>query len=357
MKRRWRLWLGLAISAAFLYVTLRGLSLGEVLSALQGANYLWLLPGIVAYFLAVWARTWRWHYMLRPLKSVPLRVLFPVVTIGYMGNNIYPARAGEVLRAYILKRQEGIPISANLATVLVERIFDGLVMLLFVFVTLPFTNFGAAYQNLVILTSAAFLGALIVFLVLAARRDWAEALFGWAVGLVVPVGLRPRAQELFARFMDGLASLRSGRDVLMIFATSTVVWLLETVKYWFVMHAFHFSVPFTVLMLMNGIANLATTLPAAPGHVGTFEVGIGVLVAFGVEQRIAAGYTLVLHAALWLPITLLGAYYLWKARLSWDRVQEDLAHDSEAQKLNLVGEDEGPGVVAVESHAGATLVK
>src|SRR5512147_18292 len=131
--KRWQLWLGLAVSAIFLWLALRNLKLEEVFGYLQTANYGWLLPGIAVYFLAVGGRTWRWHYLLKPLKEVSLRRLFPVVTIGYMGNNVYPARAGELLRAYVLKRNEQVSASASLATIVVEKMFDGLVMLLFVF--------------------------------------------------------------------------------------------------------------------------------------------------------------------------------------------------------------------------------
>ncbi len=96
----------------------------------------------------------------------------------------------------------------------------------------------------------------------------------------------------------------------MILFTSGIIWLLETGKYWFVMHAFPFEVSFFALMLMNGIVNLATTIPSAPGYVGTFDApGIALLTAYNVPQAIAAGYTLVLHVALWLPITLVGLFY------------------------------------------------
>lgn len=137
MFKRWQFWLGLLISAVFLYLALRGLDLPEVWQHVRNAEYWWLVPGVAIYFFGVWARTWRWHYMLRALKVVSLRRLFPIVCIGYMGNNIYPARIGELLRAYVLRRKEGVSISASLATILVERIFDGVIMLLFVFVGLP----------------------------------------------------------------------------------------------------------------------------------------------------------------------------------------------------------------------------
>ena len=132
----------------------------------------WLAAGAAIYFLAVWGRTWRWHYLLRSIKNVPLRGLFPVVVIGYMGNNVYPFRAGEVIRAYVLKRNEDISISASLATIIVERIFDGLVMLMFVFVALPFADFKADWlKNVVILSTLLFWGAFIVFLVMALQPE------------------------------------------------------------------------------------------------------------------------------------------------------------------------------------------
>jgi uncharacterized protein (TIRG00374 family) len=106
--------------------------------------------------------------------------------------------------------------------------------------------------------------------------------------------------------------------VLMVFFTSVIIWLLETGKYWFVMHAFPFQVSFFALMLLNGIANLATTIPSAPGYIGTWEaVTKAVLVAYAVDPAVALGYAVVLHVALWLPITLLGAYYLAREGIKW----------------------------------------
>ncbi|NDJ51578.1 MAG: flippase-like domain-containing protein, partial [Chloroflexi bacterium] len=122
--QNWKRWamlaIGLAVSAVFLYLALDGLNLREVWINMQTANYIWLIPGVLVYFGAGWARTWRWHYLLRPIKAINLRDLFPVVVIGYMGNNVYPFRAGEVIRAWVLKRNEDVAISASLATIIVE---------------------------------------------------------------------------------------------------------------------------------------------------------------------------------------------------------------------------------------------
>jgi uncharacterized protein (TIRG00374 family) len=319
MLKRWQFWLGVVISAVFLYLALRGLELDKAWLAMRTANYWWIVPGVLVYFFGVWARTWRWHYMLRPIKAVSLVRLFPVVVIGYMGNNVYPARAGELIRAYMLRKKEAVSISASLATIIVERIFDGVIMLLFVFVSLPLTPMPAELRQVVVLFSLLFFGALAVFFVIAASPARSQAVYNWFIARLVPPRFQDLARGLLDRFMDGLDCLRSGRDILMIFVTSLVIWLAETVKYWFVMHSFDFSVPFYVLMLMNGVVNLATTIPSAPGYVGTFDApGIEVLEQFGVDRAMATSYTLVLHAALWLPITLLGFYYMGRESVSWE---------------------------------------
>ncbi len=337
--KRWQFWVGIAISAVFLWLALRGLRLEDVWSALRGANYLWLLPGVGVYFIAVWARAWRWHYLLRPIKSIPTRTMFPIVAIGYMGNNIYPARAGELLRAYVLRRNEGVSISSSLATIIVERAFDGVVMLSFVFVNLrevagltAQSRFAGSIRDLALWGTALFFGAVVIFLLMAIFPRQATRLISWSVERLVPSRWRERVLGFMNRFVGGLASLRSPADVGMVLLTSIVIWLLETGKYWFVMHAFpQLEVSFFTLMLMNGVVNLATTIPSAPGYLGTFDApGIAVLEAYGVQGELAAGYTLLLHAALWLPITLLGAYYMARASLSWKQVQSEIGEEKAA---------------------------
>jgi uncharacterized protein (TIRG00374 family) len=335
--KRWHFLLGVAVSAGFLYLALKGMRLAEFWAALRHADYWWLLPGIAVYFLAVVVRAWRWHYLVRPIKPVPVPTMFRLVAIGYMGNNIYPARAGELLRAVLLKRHEGVPVSASLSTILVERVYDGVVMLAFVFLNLPEltrltanSGFVGSIQNLAIGGAVAFLGALLAFLLAAMFPQRAEAVLVWGVRWV-PERFRGRVLSVGRKFLSGLEALRSPQEALMVFLTSLVIWLLETGKYWLVMHAFPFHVSFFALMLMNGVVNLATTLPSAPGYVGTFDTpGIAVLMAYGVEKGLAAGYTLVLHGALWLPITLLGAYYL--AQEGIKPAQVEALRENEATK-------------------------
>ena len=334
--RSWKFWIGILISIIFIWLALRGLELEEVWHTFQTANYWWLIPGIVVYFIGVWVRAWRWHYLLRPIKNIPTRTMFPIVTIGYMGNNIYPARAGEVLRAFVLRRDEGVPISASLATIIVERIFDGVVMLAFVFVSLPrlvqlntTSGFVGNIRDVAIWGTVIFSAALLAFLLSAMFPSTSMRLGTWAINTFIPDRFRKKLLNIMGKFMDGLASLRSPWTAIMIFFTSVLIWLLETGKYWFVMHAFTFEVDWFILMLMNGIVNLATTIPSAPGYIGTFDLpGIEVLSAAGVSRAVATGYTGLLHVALWLPITLLGAYYMIRAGVKWGENVEKVRQES-----------------------------
>ncbi len=317
--KRTRIWIGVIISIICVYIALRGLHVDEFWQIVQSVNYWWILPAVGVYTIAVWIRTWRWRAMLRPLADVPMRRLWPVVVIGYMGKNVYPARAGEVLRSYVLRRREGIPMSASLATVVLERLFDGLIMLLFVFVTLPFAPLPPIYSQIVTGFSVLFLGALVFFLVLASRPALFLRLWQWSTQRILPQRFAAMGDDIVTKFVSGLQSLNSPREMLVIFASSALIWLTETSKYWFIMQGFPFHVDFTVLMLMTAVVNLATTVPSTPGYAGTFDVpGILILQQFGVAQAIATGYTLVLHVALWLPITALGAWYMLRDHMGWD---------------------------------------
>ena len=338
--RNWKFWASLGVSILFLAFALRGLDLQRFWQIVREANYWWILPGVAVYFVGVWLRTWRWRSMLLHVCPIPVTRLFPTVVIGYMGNNVYPARAGEVLRSYVLRRREAVPMSASLATVQLERIFDGLVMLIFIFVTLPFTPLPPTYRLFVFILSALFLILFLLFILLAARPQRISLLYTLLVDRLIPHRWRTTAHGLFDRFVIGLQSLRSPRELSQIMIFSLLIWLIETLTYWIVMHAFSLNLSFSVLMLMTAVVNLFTTIPSTPGYVGTFHApGIAILMQFGLPQPIASGYTVVLHIALWLPITLLGAYYMLRQSIGWRDMERAAA--IKEQRSNT--DDTAPG--------------
>jgi len=308
LKQRWPiLALGLLVSATLLWYALRGLHLEQVWTALREANYWWLVPGVAVYFVSVWFRAYRWGFLLRGSKRIPATRLFPVVVIGYMGNDILPFRLGEVLRAYVLWRKEGINVGATFTTAILERLFDGLTMVLFVLFGLLFVPLSDFLSQLVTVASGVFFGALLVFLFLAARPDLLRRVASFFIARLSPARLRPPLMGLVEGIVAGLESLRSGRDVLVLFGVTLWVWILETAKYWLVSFAFpDLDLPYAGIVLMGGAVNLLTALPALPGYIGTFELGIKILEGIGAPSASAGSYILALHAILLLPVTLLG---------------------------------------------------
>ncbi len=250
--------------------------------------------------------------------------LFPIVVIGYMGNNIYPARIGELLRAYVLRRDHGVPISSSLATVLIERIVDGIVMVAFVLIGLRAAiNVSTTVINVITIASGIFATATVVFFVLALAPQFTQRLTSGIINRIVPERFRARLLGLVEKFVQGTHSLRSPIDLARIVGISAVVWLLETGKYWFVAQAFALTVPFDGLMLVNGLSNLFTVIPGAPGAVGTFDAGgLLAMTALGIERSLAAAYVLTLHVVLWLPVTALGAYFMLREGLRWGDLRE-----------------------------------
>jgi hypothetical protein len=327
--KRYLLWIGLAISAILIIVSLRALKLDEVLESVKNANLLWLLPSVVVYFIAVYLRGLRWAVLIRPRKIVRPAALFPIIVIGYMGNNIYPARIGELVRAYVLRKKEGIPIAYSFATVLLERIVDGLVMVGFVLLGLPqVSNLPDTLRSFIFIAALLFIVAIGIFIVLALYPTVADRLAQSIISRVVPHKLQAPLLHFINRFVEGAQSLRSPIDLLTIMVYSIIAWLCETVKYWFVMLAFGLNLNFIALMLLNGAANLATIIPSGPGFVGTYDAAsIGVLTALGVSPELGAAYTIVLHAILWLPVTLLGLFFMIREGMHWsDFKQAEQAH-------------------------------
>jgi len=321
VKKRWPILIvGLLVSLFFLWLALRDLELDHVLAALRGASYGWLIPAVAVYFVSVWFRAWRWGFLLRSSKQVSTNRLFPIVVIGYMGNDILPFRLGEVLRAYVLWRKEGINVGTTLTTAVLERLFDGLTMVLFVLIGLLFVPMSTFLSRLVAVASAAFFGALAAFLFLAARPALLRQVADVLIGRLAPARLRPPLMGFVEGVIAGLESLRSGRDVLTLFGMTVWVWVIETFKYWLVSFAFDLHLPYVGILLMGGAVNLLTALPSLPGYVGTFELGIKILEGIGAPAAAAGSYVLVLHAILLVPVTLLGLVFMGVEGVRWSEV-------------------------------------
>lgn len=318
MLKQKRFWLGLVVSLILLVYVFYQTDPAKILNSLQQAQYGYLIPGLALYFSGVGIRAVRWHFLLRSIKPIPSRNLFRTVVIGYMANDILPARMGEIVRAYVLGAQENVSKAATLVTIVVERILDGLTMLMFIAVASFRLNFAdEALTARLRIVAGLFIAAIVGLAILAGMPKRTERIVEFVLSRLPSVALRTRALQLTRALLEGAAVLRRPTDSLAVCALSVLAWLCETGMFLVIAWGFDIALPFSVFLLACGFANLVTIVPSTPGYVGVFDAPVVyVLTLFGLEPNVATSYTLVLHAALIIPVTVLGFYYLWRAGLS-----------------------------------------
>lgn len=329
MFQRWRFVVAAFVSVFFLIWAGRLVgNFGAMLSSLDHASYWVLIPAVAAYFVGVWLRAVRWHFLLRPVKPIASARLFPVVVIGYMANDVLPARLGELVRAYVLGEQEGVPKTTTLATIVVERLFDGIAMLLFVILVGLLVPLDSQITQIFRVAAIVFVTALIVLFGIGSSPERAIWLVQQGERLL-PAKLEGRVANLAERFIEGLDCLQSVPLSAMIFLLSIGAWLCEATMYFTLAQGFGLGLGFPAYMLTAAVANLGAMVPAAPGYIGTFDFGaLASLRLFGANPGDAAGYVLVLHLALLLPVTLLGLVFLWRSNLSLRTVGQRSAMSS-----------------------------
>lgn len=321
---------GLLISAVFLWLAFRDLQPELVLDYIQQASLPLLLLGGAVYYLAMLVITLRWQFLLRSITPTRLRQLYQYVSIGYMGNNVYPFRAGEILRIVMVCRRYAVRPGRVTTTVIVERVFDGIVMLTFVILGLLFVDLGSPEIEAVVRFAApVFFVALAVFLFLAARPQFFRRVVQ-LITAILPDKLAEIINNLAEEVIDGLQGLRTPRDFVGTVFTSYLTWTVEASVYWIVAFAFGLELGFEVMLIVVGAVNLAGLIPASPGQIGVFEFFASrVLISVGIAEEQAIAYALLVHIVIWLPPTLLGFAFLVRTGLGLSALTH--AQDLEAE--------------------------
>lgn len=329
--RRLRVWGSILVSAVLIWVAFRGQDLSAMADALRSAEYWYLAPALALYFAGVWVRAARWSELLSPLGRYRIRGLFPIVVIGYMANDVLPARMGEVVRVYVLAQRERLSKASALGTVVVERLLDAITMLFLLAVAALAVPLTGAIERVALVAAVVLLAGLAPLLTLAIAPDFALRV---AAPLVrrLPGGAPARLSDAGAGFVAGLRVLRHGRVIAWSLGLSLAAWLLEAGMYWVLAQGFHLPVSPSQVVLTLAVANLATLVPSAPGYVGSFEVAALLVLSglVGIDRELATGYLLVLHAALVIPVTLLGFAYWGAHHLSLSRIRREMDPSTQA---------------------------
>ena len=302
---------GLAVTAGATYLAVSGVSLDAAHDALATSDLRWLAPTSVVFAVALWLRIVRWWALFHRSSRPSLRAVAHAAFVGYFFNNILPARAGEAARVIALYSTERTPRAEALGTVVIERVFDllGLLVLLFAcYPLLPEISWlkAAALLGIVIVTGLVVLVAVLV------RYD--ERAVRWLLSPLrrLPgAGVPERVESAVTNATRGLVALREPRVALRGFALTLASWVVLGFSFWILTNAFDLHLPVVAGMLVVVAINLSLVLPSSPAALGVFEAATVVaLRAFGVPQAAALSYALVLHLLNLVPFLVIGAALL-----------------------------------------------
>lgn len=317
------------LAIALLAWFLRHANLSDVWSQVRRANVTYLVLALVCVAVTYWVRAWRWQMLLAPLGPTRFRTAFRTTVIGFAALSLLPARAGDLLRPYLLARQEGLPAPATFATIVMERVLDmiAVILLLAIFVwgfADPETLSGTLKRSVEVSTAlagAAALALLALMWVLAAHPERIGRLV-FSAARVLPRGVAVRLGRVASTFSGGFAVARRPRYLVLATICSVPLWLAIAAEAWFVTRAFGIDMSFPGTFLLQAILVIGVAVPT-PGAVGSYHEAyrIGVTTFFKATNDAAVAAAIVVHAVAFIPIVLVGILFMAQDGLSVGRLQ------------------------------------
>jgi len=253
-----RAFLGMAVGAIFLWLVVRGIEIDDVVLLLLGADGKWLVAAVILFALNMAVRILRWQRLLAGAKILPYKTVSKVLLIGYAVNNVLPARLGELYRAHFAGHHFGFSRATALASIIVERTMDGLLVVALLAIGQIWVPHSDVVHWLMLVAGGIFIGFAVV-LIYFGRKQTLPLLDRWA-----------KVSAKIGNFQDGVSVFRDG-SLLSVFLLSVCVWLLEAASLWCVFSAIGVSLGFGGLAFVTSVATLATLLPSSPAYVGTYQ--------------------------------------------------------------------------------------
>ena len=299
-------WGGLAVSLGFTYLAVRDIDVAVFWNGIRESELWWVAPSFAALCLTVYLRGLRWRLLFAPRTRPPMRAVMIALLIGYLFNNILPARAGEAARVVALKQQAGTSRAEAVGTAVTERVFDVLAVLVLLFVSLPFLPQVTWVRTAAVLGIVLFAGLLAAIAVLALYGE-RPARFALRPLARLPGLSVEQTDRAAANLVHGLAGFRDLRLALPAFLLTAVSWLVLALSFWLLMLGFDLGVGYEAGLLVVVATSLAMIIPSSPAAVGVFEAATQVaLGAWGIGDSEALSYAVVLHVVNFLPSVVVG---------------------------------------------------
>ncbi len=323
MRFNWRFVLGLSISAGFIIYAVIHVDFAQLIQVLGGASYVWTLPMMISVMLTMWIRAVRWQKLVEPIQRLPVSTLFSSVMIGFMANNVLPARVGEVIRAISLSQKHKLSRSSIIATVVAERAFDSLGLLTVFLFSLLFVDYPANLKEVGAFILLASILMLFFLYLLKTRTDLAVKLI-CRPAAVFSVVIAAKIESVLRKFSVGLTILTDPLLILAVFLYSVLLWAFTGISGYLIFIAFDLYPVVWAAYIVLFVTVLAVTLPSSPGYIGTFHgacvIAFNLINSLGmfnheVSKSTALSYSILLWSCQFFPVTLVGLYYLKKEHL------------------------------------------
>jgi uncharacterized protein (TIRG00374 family) len=342
MTKKLVFWIGLLVTVICLFFVFKGINYGMLLGIIRHINVWLLLLTVAIYIVGYLIRAVRWRQLLKHIKVFRAIRLFPYLVIGFMFNNVLPARAGEFIRAYLTGSKLGVSGTSAFATVVIERVFDGLVMIFYFIIGYTAFHFITAQSHIppisvlgmslgikdavlgfAVLGSAVFLAIFIFMFFLLYKRE-ATVKLVHSIMSVFPAGIRDKTGKFIDTFILGLGVLGSVKDMAIVFGLSLLAWSVEAYTYWLMGQAMNIQVSFLLVCLIMAVANFAIMVPSTSGGVGPFEFfGVGIMMLFAFPKEQAAAYVFIVHAMILFPIIILGAVFMAMEGMNFSKILKE----------------------------------
>jgi len=326
MKSSLKAVVGIAATVFFLWLALRNVDWSDVAAHVRDANWLLLGAAVLVSTLGMHIRALRWKPLLEPVApGVAFRPRIAGVFIGFAANNVFPARLGEFARTWVLAREAKVPLTGAFASLVLERALDGIVMIVFLLVSMSMPGFpeigagGDSVRTGVRLVTAITGVMLLVLLLMAFQPRRMGAIAERVAGVILPRAFRRPVVDALHAFMGGLHVLRNPRLLAVSVAWALFQWTFLAGSFVLAFRAFGITEPgFLGAVFLQSVIAVAVSLPAGPGFFGPFEAasvwGLGL---WGVDASRAASFAIGFHLGGWFTVTLGGVFYAARLNLRW----------------------------------------
>jgi len=319
-----KFWLGIGVSVFFMALLFRKIDFHQLAAALARVDYRFILLAVVFTFVSYFLRAVRWHYLLIPEKSIPLASLYPATIIGYMANNLLPARLGEFVRAYCLAQREELATPAVFASLVIDRLFDGFTVMLMLLVTLFTLHLPRGMEDAGTAVRAGGMAmfllyaGVVVFLYLLRRQTVRTLAFTEWLLRPFPRIVSERLIPLLGSFIAGIRLSSRGGHVAAVLVSSLLIWTFAVLPVDMVLQGFGIHLPITASMFIMVLLVFAVMVPASPGFIGTYHYAcFKGLSAFAIDPSTSVSIALVIHGIAFFPVIIAGFYHLWKEGISF----------------------------------------